>query len=205
MRRELAVLAAAWLGLGSGAASAPTDLLSDPKLGASARSLLQAAGNEEQGVKNFEFISQRELQAALRFMHRDELDTLDVFNLKTGIRALPLYAELSPERQRDLDSVLADIVYVRSRMGEHEAYNSYHCRFALTDDPYDELSANAFAKNPERYRGEVPDESIRGALKARGERGVVGLCWLKKDNDRLQAWTREIRARKPAAAALLEP
>ena len=61
----------------------------------------------------------------------------------------------------------------------------FHCRFSLSDDPFDELSSNSFTKNPEKYRGELPDEVVNEAMKSRGERAIIGLCWVRKESDRL--------------------
>lgn len=199
MIRESFVVIAAMTLLGVRTMAASEDLLSDPKLGSTASYLLQVAGNGENGLKNFEFINQKELQEVLRYVHRDELGSLDLFKIKSGIQGTPRYAQLMPEQQMDLNRVIRDILDVRARMEEHENYDHYHCRFALSDDPYDELSEASFTKNPERYRGEIPDETIRAAMQGRGERSVIGLCWFKKESDRLVAWTKELRTGKSAS------
>ena len=124
---------------------------------------------------------------------------MDLFKIKSGIQGSPGYTQLMPEQQMDLNRVIRDILYVRGRMEELRIYEKFHCRFALSDDPYDELSSDSFTKNPEKYRGEIPDETVSAAMKGRGERSVIGLCWLKKESDRLLAWTKELRARKSAS------
>jgi len=198
-RTSSALLSLALILLGTRAISAQVDLLSDPKLGDTASYLLQIVSNGENGLKNFEFISQKELQEVLRYVHRDELSFMDLFKIKSGIQESPRYAQLMPEQQMDLDRVIRDILFVRGRMGEFEIYEKFHCRFAMSDDPFDELSADSFTKNPEKYRGQLPDETINVALKSRGERAVIGLCWFKKESDRLLAWTKKLRAGKSAS------
>lgn len=197
--RRLCFVLGAFLLLVPGAAFAQEDLLSDPKLADTVSAFLRVAGNDENGLKNFEFISQKEVQAVLRLIHRDELTTMDLFKIKSGILEMPQYLRLMPEQRADLNRVIRDIVLVRGRMEEFETYEKFHCRFAMSDDPFDELSPVSFTRNPEKYRGQLPDETINEALHSRGERAVIGLCWLKKESDRLLAWTQEMRARKSAS------
>lgn len=188
---------AALIVLASNPARAQDNPLSDQKLAITAQCLIEAAGNKEMGTGDSEFISQKELQRCLRFVHRQGLSVKDVINIKTGIGKLPEYSALAPERQMDLDKVLGDILFTRGRMGDleqgwgRELPGKFFCRFAcLTDDPNDEVSKNSFTGNPEKYRGELPDELIDSRLKNIGKRSVIGLCWREKKY--MDSWTRKI-------------
>lgn len=156
--------------------------------------LFGVASNAEQD-RHYQ-ITQKELQGVLRIIHRDDLSAMDLINLKLNLNLDSRYSELSVDQKIDLEKVMTDVSWVRSRMSEYEFFSKFHCRFAVRDNPLEELPNDSFIKNPAQYRDQMPREIIDQAEETRGDRAVIGMCWDKAEKDILNSWTQEIRKKQ---------
>jgi hypothetical protein len=152
--------------------------------------LFSVASNEPKTSENE--ITQKEGQAVLRIIHRDQLSSMDVLILKKNISEDSRYKSLSDEKKIDLDNFISDVSFVRSRMAELESFEKLHCRFALRNDPMDEVPEDSVSKKPEHYKILSSEQISEIKLRA-NQRAVVGLCWSQADRDPFIEWTNKSR------------
>lgn len=120
------------------------------------------------------FITQKELQEILRFIHRDKLSFLDIQNIQHEIEDT---TNLDIDQKAEATRLLSDIIYVEGRMNDHRWYSKFYCRFSLQDNPFDEVAHDSIFKRPDLYRDQLTDAEFQEIQKSSGKRSVIGLCW----------------------------
>lgn len=139
--------------------------------------LIQVAGNDEIDDK-FNVITQKETQEVLRYIYQDKLTYDDLIKMRNDLPNNRYFKQLNNLQQLDAQRVLDDIIHVESRMNEFRNTSNMYCRFALTDNPYDEFPKESiFRKN---FNFETTPEEKEKIIKLREGRSVSGLCWNKK-------------------------
>ena len=139
--------------------------------------LIQVAGNDEIDDKA-NVITQKETQEVLRYMHQDKLTYDDLIKMREDLPRNIYFKRLSNLQQIDAQSVLDDIIHVETRMNEYRNTSNMYCRFALTDNPYDEFPRESIFRKS--FDFETTKEEKEKIIKLREGRGVSGLCWNKK-------------------------
>lgn len=144
--------------------------------------LLQVASNQTHD-RHYE-ITQKELQETLRFLHVDQVSMIDINRLKTSYKSNEHYQSLDLSTQIEIQKLLTDLADTQERMDEWKQKGLW-CRFALRDDPWEEVSENSFLKNPEAYWGFMPDDEVRKTIQSRYERAAIAQCYSSIENDYL--------------------
>lgn len=145
--------------------------------------IIQVVQNEVMGLFPGEFISQKEQQEIIRFIFADELNFQNLFEMKRKLHSEDRFNNLSKDQQNDIDSLIHDIMTVESIMNEHRIFDRMWCRFALRNDPMEEVPANSMIKNIENFRGLIPGADFKRMLSNQDRRAVVGFCWKNKNSD----------------------
>ncbi len=120
------------------------------------------------------FITQKELQEILRFIHRDKLSFLDIQHIQHEIEAT---TDLNIDQKAEAMRLLSDIIYVEGRMNDYRWYSKFYCRFSLQNNPFDEVAHDSIFKRPDLYRDQLTDAEFQEIQKTSGKRSVIGLCW----------------------------
>lgn len=128
-------------------------------------------------VKDKNFVTQKELQETLRFAYRDELTYFDFRYIQ---EQLENDVHLTIDQKAEATRLMSDIMYVESRMNEYRIYSKFYCRFALKDNPMDEVAQDSILKRPDLYRDQISDEDYQSLRVFSDHRAVVGLCWQHK-------------------------
>lgn len=140
--------------------------------------LIQVAGNDEIDDKSI-VITQKETQEVLRYMYQDKLTYDDLVKMRNDLPNNIYFKRLNELQQIDAQRVLEDIIHVETRMNEYRNMSNMYCRFALTDNPYDEFPRESIFRKS--FNFETTKEEKEKIIKLREGRGVSGLCWNKKN------------------------
>ena len=134
-----------------------------------------------------EYITQKEGQGIVRYIQKMHMTSVEVMQLKQTILSSTDYEALQIDQKIDLEQFLTDVSYVRSRLSEFESMGKMHCRFALRDDPIEELPRDSVLKT-EKTRSLLPAVIAREIEEGIGKRFVIGFCWNDPQNDPYRDW-----------------
>lgn len=139
--------------------------------------LIQVAGNDEIQDESY-VVTQKELQEVLRYVYQDKLTYDDLLKMKEDLVNQKDFKKLTELQQIDAQRVLDDIIYVENRMNQFRNISNMYCRFALTDNPFDQFPKDSvFNLDPDSLSKNDEREKI---IEMKNNRSVCGLCWYKK-------------------------
>lgn len=154
------------------------------------RYLIQSAGNEE--TEGHDFITVKEMQGAVRYFHIDKTDYNTMFMLKMNLNKNEEYQQLSSLAQADVERTMRNIMIVEKAMAEHRQAEGMWCRFALSNNPVEELPMDSYFRPNPRFKDEKSRRAYHSFLRiypniAVKEKSPIGYCWDgdKKQNDSL--------------------